>query len=197
MGRETSTGVSGRELARLLSVSEMAVRKAEKAGRICKLPGGGFDAEACRAAWRKATDPARTKLREPASRGSQPAVRSEDDAREALKLIRRVLNGEGVEVNPDAPVDFAMARTAETILKAHERDLKMAQRRKELVPLADVKQHVEKAFIGYRQAVQRLPSRFSAQIAAACGCDASTLDGALQQAIVAVLDELSGPVVNA
>jgi DNA-binding MarR family transcriptional regulator len=191
-------GVSKREVARQLGVSDTAVRKAIKAGRIKELPDGTIDLEDARKAWASSTDPARTKVREPANQGSQsPAVRTEDEARAAVGLILKVLRAEGSSVDDLAEVDFGMARTADTILKAYERDLKMAQRRKELVPLATVKQHIEKAFIGYRQAIQRLPSRFAAQIAAEAGCDASTLDASLSKAIATVLDELSSPVVRA
>jgi hypothetical protein len=174
------------------------VRKAIKAGRIKELPDGTIDLEAARKAWAASTDPARTRVREPANQSSQPAaVRTEDDARAAVGLIIKVLQAEGSSIEDAAEVDFGMARTADTILKAYERDLKMRRTRKELVPLATVKQHIEKAFIGYRQAVQRLPSRFAAQIAAEAGCDASALDAALSKAIATVLDELSSPVVRA
>jgi hypothetical protein len=174
------------------------VRKAIKAGRIKELPDGTIDLEAARKAWAASTDPARTKVREPANPSSQQVVvRTEDEARAAVGLIIKVLRSEGSSIEEDAEVDFGMARTADTILKAYERDLKMAQRRKELVPLAKVQQHVEKAFIGFRQVVQRLPTRHVAAIAAEVGCDPAALDAALSKAIAAELDALSSPVVRA
>ena len=66
-------------------------------------------------------------------------------------------------------LDVSLARTAVTVLKARERHLKIAERRKELVPLAAVKDHVSKAFIGYRQAMERMPVRWASQIAATLG----------------------------
>lgn len=192
-------GVSARELGRLLGVSDTAVRKAAKAKRIPQLADGTFDPEACRSAWSGSTDPARTKVREPANpavrTGSQPAVRTVDDAKAAVALIARVLRGEGAtEVGE---IDYGSARTADTILKAYERDLKIAQRRKELVPIALVKTHIEKAFIGLRQAIQRLPSRHVPEMAATLGVDPTRLDEVLSKAIAAELDELSAPVVRA
>lgn len=195
-------GVSARELGRQLGVSDAAVRKAAKTRRIPQLADGTFDVEACRKAWGKATDPGRSKVREPANLacepanlGSQPTVRTEEDAKAAIALIARVLLAEGVA--SDGGIDFNAARTADTILKAHERELKIAQRRKELVPLARVKEHVEKAFIGLRQAIQRMPSRHVPEMAATLGCDPRALDAALSKAIAAELNELSAPVVRA
>jgi hypothetical protein len=119
---------------------------------------------------------------------------TEDEARDAVTLIRRVLSEEGA--SSAGTIDFGMARTAETILKARERELKLAERRRELVPLANVREHVNKAFVGYRQALQRIPSRCCADMAAQLGCDAGDLERLMQKAIQAQLNELSAPLVR-
>ena len=49
---------SNRELARQLGVSETAVRRAEKAGRIRREPDGSWDLAKVKAAWAGNTDPA-------------------------------------------------------------------------------------------------------------------------------------------
>jgi hypothetical protein len=49
---------SNRELARQLGVSETAVRRAEKAGRIGREPDGAWDLAKVRSAWAGNTDPA-------------------------------------------------------------------------------------------------------------------------------------------
>ena len=49
---------SNRELARQLGVSETAVRRAEKAGRIGREADGTWDLAKVRAAWAGNTDPA-------------------------------------------------------------------------------------------------------------------------------------------
>lgn len=188
-------GVSRRQFAKQAGVSEMAVRKAIKAGRITLLPNGTIDAVAAMEQWERGTDPARTKVRTDKRPARSAAVRTEQDAADAITLIRRVLSEEGADST--GKIDFGMARIAETILKARERELKMAQRRKELVSLDRVREHVSKAFIGFRQAVQRLPSRHVAAIAAELGCDAGALEAALSKAIAAELDDLSTPVVRA
>jgi len=199
-----SQGISLNELARRLGRAKSGLHKLAKNGQIPRNADNTFDENAVREALEANTDPARRKPvhRSPVHANSEHGVRrsvvsTEDEAKAAVGLIIKVLRAEGSSVDDLAEVDFGMARTADTILKAYERDLKMAQRRKELVPLASVKQHIEKAFIGYRQAIQRLPSRFAAQIAAEAGCDASVLDASLSKAIATVLDELSSPVVRA
>jgi hypothetical protein len=60
-------------------------------------------------------------------------------------------------ISGEGEITFNQARTADSILKARERELKMAERRKELVNLDRVREHVSKAFISLRQVFQRLP----------------------------------------
>lgn len=64
--------ISGRALALALGVDEKAVRKAVEAGRIKRAADGRFDPEACRAAWHRTTDPARSKLRTSADHATGP-----------------------------------------------------------------------------------------------------------------------------
>ena len=188
--------VSQRAFAKIAGVSPRAVRKAISAGRIDVLADGTIDAEAALARWRSTTDPARTKVVPMGTKaGTSPhPVRTEQDAADAITLIRRILSEEGADSSGE--IDFGMARIAETILKARERELKMAQRRKELVSLDRVREHVSRAFIGFRQAVQRLPSRHAAAIAADLGCDPARLEAAMAKAIQDELDALSAPVVR-
>ena len=191
----TNSGISQRAFARLAGVSPKAVRKAISAGRITLLADGTVDPVVALKQWRATTDPARSRVRSPGTAGTKPpSVRTEQDAADAITLIRRILAEEGADSS--GQIDFGMARIAETILKARERELKMAQRRKELVPLDRVREHVSKAFIGFRQAVQRLPSRHAAAIAADLGCDPARLEAAMAKAIQEDLDALSAPVVR-
>ena len=61
-------------------------------------------------------------------RSESPApVTTPDDARAAVRLIEQVLADEGVAST--RPVDFPAARLAETILKARDRSLRIAERR--------------------------------------------------------------------
>lgn len=182
-------GVSGRSLATSLGVSETAVRKAVRAKRIPQHGDGSYDVEQCRQAWGKSTDPARSKVREPANPGARtPMVRTEDDAKAAIALIAQVLQAEGAEAGT---IDYNAARTADTILKAYERDLSMAQKRKDLVPATDTKRHFSSAFTGFRQQIQRMPSRHVPEMAARLGVDPGLLQSEMDRMVAATLTEMS------
>ena len=108
-------GISGRQLATHIGVSEAAVRKAAKAGRIKKLDDGTYDLEAASAAWGRSTDPATSKVRTVREPANPVVVSTEDDAREAVSLIARVLREEGgAQIGV---LGFDDARTAETIFE--------------------------------------------------------------------------------
>jgi hypothetical protein len=74
---------SNRELARQLGVSETAVRRAEKAGRIGREADGSWDPARVKAAWASNTDQAQQR-REPAA--GRPAARPAAKRR-ALKPV--------------------------------------------------------------------------------------------------------------
>lgn len=200
-------GVSLSELARQLGRAKSGLHKLAKAKQIPQLSDGSFDVAAVQAALEKNVDPARKPVPEavhqPVHRspaGERPAkvngqvVRTVEDAAEAVALIAQILREEGVEA-PDS-VDYNAARTAETILKARERHLKILQRRKELVPLVQQQKHVSDAIVSIRQVIQRLPSRHGASMAAELGVDAGDLDRVLSRAIAAELEELSRPITK-
>ena len=192
-------GISLSELARQLGRAKSGLHKLAKSGQIPQRPDGTFDLAAVRAALESNLDPARkAAVHEPVHRSPKSerpvvnapaAVCTPDDAAEAVALIAQVLREEGVEA--DGPVDYSAARTAETILKARERHLKILQRRKELVPLAQQQKHVSDAIVAIRQIWQRMPSRHGAAMAAELGVSAADLDRVLSRAIAADLDEMS------
>jgi hypothetical protein len=63
--------ISNRGLARQLAVSETAVRRAEKAGRIRREPDRAWDLAKVRAAWAGNTDPAQQRREPSAGNGSR------------------------------------------------------------------------------------------------------------------------------
>jgi Phage major capsid protein E len=88
---------SNRELARQLGVSETAVRRAEKAGRIHREADGGWDLGKVRAAWAGNTDPAQQRggpsAREGSHRALRRAVKPVPEA--ALGAVRETLREHG------------------------------------------------------------------------------------------------------
>jgi hypothetical protein len=180
--------LSGRSLAAVLAVDEKAVRKAVIAGRISKGSDGKFDLEACRQAWGKRTDPARSKVADRADlKSPQSAVRTEDDARAAVTLIARILTTEGVDAGR---IDFNAARTADTILKAYERDLDLQVRRGELVVVQDVGQAVEREYAVVRERLLAIPGKLASKLE---GLDRTAIELVLLAEVTEALNELHSP----
>jgi hypothetical protein len=192
-------GVSRRELAKILGVSEGAVRKAIEAKRISVLPGGRLDPVAAREAWGASTDPVRTKVRtEPKVRtgGTQRAaeVSTEAEARQAISLVARILAEEGAEAA--GPVDFAKARTAELILKARQRSLDQAEQEGSLVNRAAA----EAAFFAEARAIRDAwiawPARIAVELADELGIEPRHLTTALDREVRRHLAELGEPTAD-
>lgn len=182
------------ELARRLGRSKSGVHKLAAKGQIPRNSDGSFCEHDVRESLAGNLDPARRIHVHDRGEPANVVVKNEAEAREAVNFIARVLKEAGAEHT--GAIDYNAARTAETILKARQREMQMAERRKELVPFARIKPHVDKAFIGLRQSIQKVPGRFGAEIAAECGCDPADLDRALSRALAMVLDELSTPMVR-
>lgn len=117
---------SNRALARALGVSETAVRKAEKAGRIRRAGDGSWDVERVKAVWGANTDAAQ-------QRAQSPGLRTVPDA--AVGAVRETLRDHGESV-PAGGMTFLQARTANEVLKAQERKLRLGRLKGELVDRA-------------------------------------------------------------
>ena len=173
------------ELARRLGRSERQLRRLATAGKIPRDRDGSFNEEKVRKALAGRTGPYRTKeLKEPAG-DRTPPVETMADARTAVSLIREVLASEGRPIK--GPPSFDDVRVVESILKSRERDLKLAQRRGELV---DKTWAVRAAFAFMRlerDALLLLPTRVSALMAAELNCDPHALEIALKREIEAHL----------
>ena len=106
---------SNRALARALGVSETAVRKAEKAGRIRRAGDGSWEVDRVKAAWGANTD---AEQRTPA-----PGLRPVPEA--AVGAVRETLRDHGESVPAAGGMTFLQARTANEVLKAQERKLRL------------------------------------------------------------------------
>ena len=98
---------SNRALARRLGVSETAVRRAEKAGRIRREADGAWDLSKVRAAWAGNTDPAQQRpARSRGPTGKQRALKPVPEAavgavRETLRELFWKARAEHAEKQPD------------------------------------------------------------------------------------------------
>jgi hypothetical protein len=195
-----------REAARQLGISHPYLAKLAREKRVPRNKNGTFNVEAVRAKMAAITDPAMVRTggssRVVTSGNSGPVTSQDparpvvtpDDAREAVSLISRILQEEG-HTDPGT-LDYDAVRIAETILKARERDLKIAERKKQLVNLERVKQHVFGAARLYRNVMLQIPTRHAAQIAAVVGCNTHELERELTRVIRETLMTLSEPVIR-
>jgi hypothetical protein len=94
---------SNRALARHIGVSETAVRRAEKAGRIRREPDGAWDLARVRAAWSSNTDRAQ-------QRRQHGAIKPVPEA--AVGAVRETLREHGEPVSAGG-MTFMQARTGQ------------------------------------------------------------------------------------
>jgi hypothetical protein len=184
--------VSNRGLARQLGVSETAVRRAERAGRIGREPDGSWDLAKVRAAWASNTDPAQQRAGRSAGNGSRrPTRRAVKPVPEAaVGAVRDTLREHSEPIAAGA-MTFMQARTANEVLKAQERRLRLQQMKSELVDRAKAVAQVFRLARDERDAWVNWPARVAAMIAAELEVDAHKLHTVLERHVREHLGELA------
>jgi hypothetical protein len=181
---------SNRELARQLGVSETAVRRAEKAGRIRREADGSWDLAKVRVAWADNTDPAQQRDEPSAGdatrRAPRNAVKPVPDA--ALGAVRETLREHGEPIAAGT-MTFIQARTANEVLKAQERRVRLQRTKGELVDRAKAVAQVFR--LGRDDAWVNWPARVAAMIAAELEVDPHQLHTVLERHVREHLAELA------
>jgi len=170
-------GVSIRKYARQRGVSEAAVRKAIKSGRISKEPDGTIDPDKADAQWDKNTDVAQQ--REPKRKAVSSA---------AIDAVSDTLQEQGVSAGGTT---YMQARAANEVLKAQTNRLRLQQLKKELVDRSSALAHVFKLARAERDAWISWPARISSQMAAELGVDTHTMHVTLEAYVRQHLSELA------
>ncbi|MBX6384023.1 MAG: elements of external origin [Microbispora sp.] len=159
---------SQREVARRLGVSHTALQKAQRAGRIAPEADGAWDVEKVRARLADSSDPVRktATLVPPRPVPSRPAAAPPPVA--------------PMPPAPDplpraAQSTFHDARTANEVLKAQERRLRLDERKGKLVDKARALLLVHRLAKEERDAILAWPARVAAEMAAELGVDAHRL----------------------
>ena len=180
---------SNRELARQLGVSETAVRRAEKAGRIRREADGAWDPARVKAAWASNTDLAqRRPARSSRSTSNRRALKPVPEA--AVGAVRETLREHGEPISAGG-MTFMQARTANEVLKAQERRLRLQQMKGELVDRAKAVAQVFRLARDERDAWVNWPARVAAVIAAELEVDAHKLHTVLERQVREHLNELA------
>lgn len=152
----TAPVASQREAARRLGLSHTALQKAARAGRIAPEPGGGWDVEKVRARLAASGDPARRPM------AASPPVQG-------------AAGSEPLPAPAAGGASFHSARTANEVLKAQERRLRLDERRGQLVDKRRALLLVHRLAKEERDAILAWPARVAAEMAAELGVDAHRL----------------------
>jgi len=194
-------GLSRRAYARHRGVAENAVRKAIASGRIELEPDGTIDPVKADLAWAKQTDPAQQRTRaasaseRPDQRAQSPApVRSAEAIKPvpaaAVEAVRDTLREAG-EPPSAGGMNYVTARTANEVIKAQERRLRLGKLKGELVDRAKATTTVFMLARRERDAWVQWPARVAALIAAELGADAHLMETVLDKHVRQHLAELS------
>jgi hypothetical protein len=175
---------SNRQLAHALGVSETAVRKALATGRISRDADGGFDIPRVKRQWAGNTDAAQQRPAAKANPNLRPVAAA------ALESVRETLRDQGEEPAPGGP-SFLQARTANEVLKAQERKLRLQRLKGDLIDRARATAQVFTLARQERDAWAQWPARVAADLAAELGMETHTVQTALETAVKAHLAELA------
>src|SRR5918999_1693574 len=172
---------SNRELARQLGVSETAVRRPEA--------DGAWDSARVKTTWSDNTDQAQQRPA-PSGRptGNRRALKPVPEA--AVGAVRDTLPEHGEPMAAGA-MTFMQARTANEVLKAQERRLRLQQMKGELVDRAKAVAQVFRLARDERDAWVNWPARVAALIAADLQMDPHHLHTVLERHVRDHLAELA------
>ena len=184
-------GLSRRAYARHRGVAENAVRKALANGRISLEADGTIDPAKADAAWARSTDPAQQRRRSAGKQRQEDAV---PPARPvpiaAVDAVRDTLREAG-EAPAGSGMNYVTARTANEVIKAQERRIRLGKLKGELV---DRNRAVASVFLlarRERDAWVQWPARAAALMAAELRVDPHNMETVLEQHVRRHLAELS------
>ena len=194
-------GLSRRAYARHRGVAENAVRKAIASGRIELEPDGTIDPVRADLAWAKRTDPAQQRTQTGKAPGTSAAqAKTQRPARSAeavkpvptpaVEAVRHTLLEAG-EPQTAGGMNYVTARTANEVIKAQERRLRLGRLKGELVDRTKATTTVFKLSRRERDAWVQWPARVAALIAAELGVDAHLIETVLDKHVRQHLGELS------
>lgn len=170
-------GISIRAYARHRGVTDTAVHKAIRAGRVTPEADGTIDAAKADAEWARNSAPARSGTQARAPRVTVPEAA--DTGRDA-----------GTAALPAGGASLLQARTVNEVVKAQTNKVRLARLKGELVERSQVVAHVFKLARDERDAWLNWPARVSAQMAATLAVDPHAMHLALEAAVRAHLAEL-------
>jgi len=189
-------GMSERQYAARVGFSRGAIQKAKAAERLVLYPDGSIDADASDARRAETTDPSKVRGDRGASgaakapRTKPPAPKLKPVPEAALSAVGDTLREQGLAV-PGGGTTFLQAKTANEVLKAQERRLRLQKMKGELIDRARATALVFRLAREARDSWVNWPSRAAALMAAELGVEAAGMQKALEIHVRAHLDELA------
>ncbi len=122
-------GMSERQYAAHVGLSRGAIQKAKAAGRLVLFADGSIDAAASDARRAEATDPSKSRPRRASAKaGMKPVPEA------AVSAVGETLREQGMETPASSGgTTFLQAKTANEVLKAQERRIRLARLKGELI----------------------------------------------------------------
>jgi transcriptional regulator with XRE-family HTH domain len=175
--------VSQREVARRLGISHTTLQKAQRSGRIAPEPDGRWDVAKVRAQLASTADPARK-----TAAMATPTPPFQPPPRPAAKPTPIDAPLPALDPPPSG-ASYHNARTANEVLKAQERKLRLEERKGKLVDKARALLLVHRLAKEERDAILGWPARVAAEMAAELGVDAHRLQMMLDARLRELLAE--------
>ncbi len=177
-------GLSEREYAAHAGISRGAVQKARASGRLVLHADGSIDAVASDARRAQATDPSMQRGRR------NPSLRPVPEA--AVGAVAETLREQGLAAPVAAGgMTYLQARTANEVLKAQERKMRLQKLKGELVDRARATALVFRLARQERDAWAGWPARVAALMAADLGIGAHAMQTVLETHVRQRLGELA------
>ena len=177
-------GMSERQYALHVGLSRGAIQKAKSSGRLVLHPDGSVDAAASDLRRAETTDPCKTRKPPP------PKLKPVPDA--AVAAIGDTLREQGLAASAvGGGTTFLQAKTANEVLKAQERRLRLSKLKGDLIERARAVALVFRLSRDARDAWVNWPARASALMAADLGVEPADMQKALEKHVRAHLSELA------
>ena len=175
-------GMSERQYAAHAGLSRGAIQKAKTAGRLVLHPDGSIDAQASDTRRAETTDPSKIRRSPKLKPVSEAAVTAVGDTLREHGLAAPMVGG---------GTTFLQAKTANEVLKAQERRLKLLKLKGELIDRSRATLLVFRLAREERDAWVNWPARVAALMAAEFGIEPAVMQRVLTSHVRAHLDELA------
>ena len=188
-------GLSERQYAARVGLSRGAIQKAKAAGRLVLHADGSIDAKASDARRAEATDPSKVRGDSgaaTAARTKPPQPKRKPVPEAAVSAVGDTLKEQGLAApTTGGGTTFLQAKTANEVLKAQERRIRLQKLKGELIDRARALALVFRLARQERDVWVNWPARVAALMAADLGVEPAAMQKALETHVRSQLDDLA------